>query len=375
MTFSLVMPPARTAVPVTALFGVLLALGDYVPRRAAAAAEEDTEAPTTIIEVAKSRHQWTGIAVSKTGRVFVNFPRWSPNIPMSVGELDSTGSVRAYPNEMLNSWLLGEDPKAKFVCVQSVSVDREDRLWILDAANPMFGGVVEGGPKLMHVDLTTNEILRTFYFDKTVAPSASYLNDVRVDTKNETAFITDSGLGAIVVLDLASGVSRRVLADDPSTKAEDVTVTVAGRAVAQKVHSDGIALDENDGWLYYQALTGHTMYRIPTKALREAHRDAKFEREELGKKVKVFARSGVSDGLLFDHGKVYVSALEESAIKRVDSKDRVETIVWDPRISWPDSFALGPDGSLWFTTSQIHLGPNPPTPYKIFRIPPQEKDD
>ncbi len=100
-----------------------------------------------------------------------------------------------------------------------------------------------------------------------------------------------------------------------------------------------------------------------------------FEREELGKKVKVFARSGVSDGLLFDHGKVYVSALEESAIKRVDSKDRVETIVWDPRISWPDSFALGPDGSLWFTTSQIHLGPNPPTPYKIFRIPPQEKDD
>jgi sugar lactone lactonase YvrE len=294
---------------------------------------------------------------------------------MSVGELDSTGQVRAYPNDVLNSWLLGEDAKAKFVCVQSVTVDREDRLWILDAANPMFGGVVEGGPKLMHVDLATNEILRTFYFDKTVAPSASYLNDVRVDTKNETAFITDSGLGAIVVLDLATGISRRVLADDASTKAEDVTVTVAGRTVAQKVHSDGLALDEDDGWLYYQALTGHTMYRVPTKALREAHKDAKFEREELAKKVKVFARSGVSDGLLFDHGKVYISALEESAVKRVESKDRVETIVWDPRISWPDSFALGPDGSLWFTTSQIHLGPNPPAPYKIFRIPPQDKND
>jgi sugar lactone lactonase YvrE len=357
------------------LFAAIAAALSPGPPPARAAEEEDEVIPVTIEEVAESRYQWTGIAVSKTGRVFVSFPRWSPNIPMSVGELDANGKVRAYPNEELNSWLLGEDPKAKFVCVQSVFVDRKNRLWILDPANPFFGGVVGGGPKLMHVDLETDEILRTFYFDQTVAPSASYLNDVRVDTEHETAFITDSGLGAIIVLDLASGVSRRALADHPSTKAEDVTITVAGRTLSMKVHSDGIALDEEDEWLYYQALTGHTMYRVPTKALREAHRDAKFEREELGEKVKIFAESGVSDGLLFDDDRIYVSALEESAIKRVDSKGRVETIVWDPRISWPDSFALGPDGSLYFTTSQIHLAPNPPAPYRIFRIPPRENDD
>jgi sugar lactone lactonase YvrE len=312
--------------------------------------------------------------VSKKGRVFVNFPRWSPSIPMSVGEVDSAGKVRPYPNEKLNSWLLGEDPKGKFVCVQSVYIDAKDRLWILDAANPMLGGVVEGGPKLIHIDLKNNKALRTFYFDDEVAPVASYLNDVRIDTKNETAFITDSGMGAIIVLDLASGASRRVLDDHPSTKAEEITFTVQNRPVSMKVHSDGIALDENDGWLYYQALTGRTMYRVPAKALRETLRDEPFDPAKLAEKVKVVAQSGVSDGLLYTKRGILVSALEENAIKRVNSKGRVETVIWDPRISWPDSFAEGPDGSLWFTTSQIHLGPNPPTPYRIFRVPPWKED-
>ena len=38
-----------------------------------------------LVQMAESPNQWTGIAVSKAGRVFVNFPRWSPSIPMSVG--------------------------------------------------------------------------------------------------------------------------------------------------------------------------------------------------------------------------------------------------------------------------------------------------
>jgi sugar lactone lactonase YvrE len=131
------------------------------------------------------------------------------------------------------------------------------------------------------------------------------------------------------------------------------------------VHADGIALDPEGGWLYFQALTGRTMYRVPTAALR----DPSLNEDELGAKVERFAASGVSDGLLFGPGGVYVSALEQDAIKRVDTEGNVTTVIEDPRIVWPDSFALGPDGSVWFTTAQIHLGPNPPSPYRIFRIP------
>ncbi len=319
-----------------------------------------------LIEVATSERQWTGIAVSREGRIFVNFPRWSMDVPVSVGELTGDGTVRPYPGEEQNSWKPGADPGTHFICVQSVYVDSKDRLWVLDPANPMLMGVVAGGPKLMEVDLVKNEIVRTVKFDSTIAPRASYLNDVRIDTETETAFITESGLGALVVVDLVSGSARRLLADHPSTKAEDIDIMIGGRSFQAKIHADGIALDAVEGCLYFQALTGRTLYRVPTAALR----DESLSSEHLAASVERFAGSGVSDGLLFSHGGIYVSALEEGSIKVVDDRGAVRTVVKDPRIIWPDSFAEGPDGCIYFTTSQIHLGPNPPTPYRIFKICP-----
>ena len=319
-----------------------------------------------LIEVATSSRQWTGIAVSRSGRVFVNFPRWSPEVPVSVGELGDDGEITPYPNEGMNGWKAGEKPGSMFVCVQSVHVDRRDRLWILDPASPFLQGVVEGGPKLMQVDLATDEIVRIYHFDEDIAPEASYLNDVRIDTLTETAFITESGLGAIIVLDLESGVARRLLDSHSSTKAEEIEMIIGGRPFPVQVHADGIALGEDGYWLYYQALTGRSLYRVPVAALRERGLDS----EKLGAQVEFYAESGVSDGLLFGPGGVYLSALEDDSIRRVSYDRTVSTVVEDPRILWPDSFALGPDGSVWFTTAQIHLGPDPPRPYRILRIPP-----
>ncbi|MEJ2722535.1 MAG: L-dopachrome tautomerase-related protein [bacterium] len=205
----------------------------------------------SLIEVATSTRQWTGIAVSRSGRVFVNFPRWSANVPVSVGELKKDGTVDPYPNRELNRWKTGDDPAQKFVCVQSVYVDANNRLWILDPANPLFGGVVEGGAKLIRVDLASNTTVKTYHFDPETAPRKSYLNDVRVETKTGTAYMTDSGLGAIVVLDLETGDTRRLLDDDPSTGAEKVQITIDGKPIPVVVHSDGIALDDRGGWLYY----------------------------------------------------------------------------------------------------------------------------
>ena len=321
----------------------------------------------SLVEVATSPRQWTGIAVSKVGRVFVCFPRWSEGVPISVGELDSSGAVHAYPTDELNSWKVGDDPGEKFVCVQSVYVDGKDRLWILDPASPMFQGVVKGGPKLVRVDLKTDKPVRRYHFDEAIAPKGSYLNDVRIDTATETAFITDSGLGAMVVLDLKTGAARRVLENHPSTKAEDIQIVIAEKPFPIVVHSDGVALDQNGGWLYYQALTGKTMYRVTAAALR----DDSLSADELASKVERFAESGVSDGLLFGPGGVYVSALEENSIKLVNADGEVTRLATDPRLLWPDSFSPGSDGSIWFTTSQIHLGPNPPSPYRIFKLDPK----
>src|SRR4051794_1098713 len=45
--------------------------------------------------------QVTGVAVSKTGRIFVNFPDWSDDHTISVAELVN-GQAKPFPNDELN---------------------------------------------------------------------------------------------------------------------------------------------------------------------------------------------------------------------------------------------------------------------------------
>ncbi|MGE9296198.1 MAG: L-dopachrome tautomerase-related protein, partial [Puniceicoccales bacterium] len=158
----------------------------------------------TLVPVAFSDKQWTGVAVSGNERIFVNYPRWSDEVPVSVAELKN-GKPVAFPDAAMNDWAPGKDPATHFVCVQAVYADDANTLWILDPASPKFQGVVPGGAKLVKVDLANNVIERTYFFSPDVATPTSYLNDVRIDNRHGFAYISDSGAGALVVLDLKTG--------------------------------------------------------------------------------------------------------------------------------------------------------------------------
>ena len=356
----------------TATFGVVLAtfcIGCGGPAIEPRVPERPARQPTLEV-VAESDRQWTGVAVTPDDRVFVNFPRWWPEVPISVAEAEDDGSLKPFPDAMWNRWGPEADAGTTFVCVQSVVTDAAGHLWVLDPANPWFQGVVPGGAKLVEIHPDSREVLRTIAFDEAIAPRNSYLNDVRIDLVHRAAYITDSGDGALVVVDLDSGASRRLLDDHPSTSAEDVVLTIGGAewllpgGAPPQVHADGIAYDAANDTVYYQALTGRTLYRIPGAALR----DPKLDAAGLAARVETVAASGSSDGLLWDgRDGVFISAIEEDAVKRW-SPAGVETVISDPRIAWPDSFALGPDGALYVTTSQIHHGANPPDPYRVLRI-------
>ena len=327
-----------------------------------------------LVEVARSDRQWTGIAVSPDERMFVNYPRWSDEVTFSVGELLDDGSVLPYPNEEINPWRDGADPGEHFICVQSVVIDQEGFLWVLDPANPKFQGVIPGGAKLIKLDLSSNRIIQTVLFSESVAPPDSYLNDVRIDTQRQVAYVTDSGAGAIVVVDLKTGLSRRLLDGHFSTRSEKITLKIDGKpwvrpdGLVPQVHADGLALDPEGQYLYYQALSGRNLYRIKTEWLR----NAQYSAELVAGKVEHLQQSGASDGLLYgpDH-RIYISALEENAIKAYNiANGKVEIVVKDEMLAWPDSFAAGPDGAIYVTTSQIHLWRQIKEPYKIFKLNP-----
>jgi hypothetical protein len=99
--------------------------------------------------------QVTGVNVSAKGRVFVNFPFWSDDHTISVAEIVQ-GKPKPFPDDTWNE--KAGPPAQRWVCVQSVVVDDQDALWVLDPASPKTEAVVKGGPKLVKIDLATNKV-------------------------------------------------------------------------------------------------------------------------------------------------------------------------------------------------------------------------
>ena len=103
-------------------------------------------------------HQFTGVALSKSGRMFVNYPRWQSAHQYDVVEVGSNGTVCAYPNDEWNSWHEGSSGSNKWVCVQAVYVDDNDELWVVDPGAPEMKKVQADGAKLVGIDLKNNQV-------------------------------------------------------------------------------------------------------------------------------------------------------------------------------------------------------------------------
>lgn len=324
--------------------------------------------------------QLTGVTVSPGGRMFVNFPRWSDKYLNAVVEVLKDGSTRAYPDEYWNRWdKKPENAPKQFVCVQSVVADDQNTLWIVDPASPLIAGVVTGGAKVVRVDLGTNKITRVYTFGSDVIKQNSYLNDIRIDNRQGFAYMTDSGPGGIVVLNIKTGKAHRVLDGQPSVKPEQgVNISVNGKPVLgpdgkpPQFASDGIALSHNGDYLYWQALTGATLYRIRTKLLQNAN-----DPSAAVSGVEKVTRTFPVDGLWMDaQDRVYLSNINESAVYRwADGK--MEKLASDPKLVWPDTFSQGADGTMYITASHISDGPQynhgkstRTMPYAVFRFRP-----
>ena len=322
-------------------------------------------AQASVQRIARFDHQVTGVAVTETGRIFVNFPRWSEDAPISLAELTPDGALHPYPDAEWNRYRNAAplSPGDHFVCVQAETADGHGSLWVIDPAAPDTEFIVAGGPKLVKIDLATNKVTRTYAFGTDVAPQGSYLNDVRLSPDGKTAYMTDSGAsGALVVVDLDSGKGRRLLENDLSTQPDKtVKVMSKGRELRQpdgrgvQFAADSIALDPKAEYLYWQPLTAKILYRIPTAVLR----DASLPPDQVAARVEKVGGSAPNDGLWIDRaGTIYFTAIEDDAIEtQASSGGPRQVLVKDARLVWPDTFAEGPDHTLYVTNSAIQDSP------------------
>jgi len=333
----------------------------------------------------------TGVSVSHTGRIFVNFPQWGDEPAATVVELRN-GQEVPFPDETWNS-PNGQDDESAFVSVQSIVVDPADRLWVLDTGSPMFAPTKPGGPKLVRVDLGTDTVEQVVTFPTDVALETTYLNDVRFDLRRGdagVAFITDSadsGPNGIIVVDLATGESWRRLHDHLSTKAEPLTSArpiVEGRPFLERpgqgqapkpvtMGADGIAISADGSRLYYCPLASRRWYSVSTELLVDRSlrdRDVAEDVRDEGDK------GGLADGLeTDDQGRVYITSGEHDAIVRRLPDGSYQTLVHDPRLLWPDTMSVATDGYLYVTANQLYRQAKycdgedtRRRPYSLFRI-------
>jgi len=332
----------------------------------------------------------TGVSVSATGRVFVNYPKWGDDVTFTVAEIRD-GRPVAFPDQHMND-PAGDDDPAAFVSVQSIVVDPADRLWVLDTGAPMFSETRRGGPKMVCVDLANGDaVVQTILFEPDVALPTTYLNDVRFDLRRGeagVAYLTDSsdqGPNGLIVVDLATGQAWRRLHDHPSTKAvrpPDLLPIVEGAVFMERppegpakpvlMGSDGIAIAADGSRIYYCPLASRRWYSVDAGAL--ADRGVSDD-DVAATVVDEGDKGGASDGLeTDDQGRLYLTDGEHNAILRRLPDGTFETVVHDPRLLWPDTMSVA-DGYLYVTANQLYRQEKYQRgkdrrryPYSLFRV-------
>jgi sugar lactone lactonase YvrE len=207
--------------------------------------------------------------------------------------------------------------------------------------------------------------------------------DFRVGREG-VAYVTDSslsGIGGIIVIDLATGVASKRLVGHVSTSADAAFVPIVEGQQMRLRSADRFvgAVHRGRRWHRPVARWWHPVLHalVQPSSVQRVDRCccAKLSEAELAAAVVDLGDKGASDGMEMDaNGRLYASDYEHNAIHARDAQGRWTTVVHDPRILWPDTLSMGPDGYLYFTANQLHrqAGFNGgvdrrQTPYMVYR--------
>ena len=236
--------------------------------------------------------------------------------------------------------------------------DQDGILWMLDRS------AGEGQPgKIVGWDTENEELYQVIYLPQPIISSSPFLNDLAVDLDHNAIYITDTAGGedsALIVVDLTTGFSRRVLEGDISTRPEDIPIIINERLInlagnPAKIGANPITIDPDNEWVYYAPMSGRSLYRIATEDLL----DQSLSPEALSNRVERYGDKPICDGITVDGaGNVYITSITENAIGVVDQTGKYEILYQDDKLlSWTDGMAFSSDNYIYATVTQLQNSP------------------
>ena len=280
--------------------------------------------------------------------------------------------------------------------------DANGILWILDSAKSTDrADPVHPRPAALHAkyvgwDTKSNALYKVIDLDAVTLPQSQH-NDFAIDLKHGVLVDADEAIGedsdgvgdtaALVVTDIATGTSRRLLQGDVhvTPNADPIRwVAQAGLPAASwglRVGVDGITLDHAQEWLYFAPLSAYALYRVRMTDLL----DTGLDDAQLSAKVEFYADKPYNGGLTIDaDDNLYLTEVGKHAVGIIPADTReYRAYVSDANMIWPDGVTYNADGFMYsgaaqliqsgaFQSSATPTGTaNNAPPYRIYRFRPE----
>ncbi len=301
-----------------------------------------------------------------------------------VQKMDRKGSWSPFPTPAMNRPTSGES--VVFDSIMGMAISPKGVVWMVDS-----GRKLGTKPKLIAWDTRKDELVRVLPILETSLSPTSFLKNIVLDPDERHIYISDPADGlnaAIIVVDLTTGISRRLLEGHQSvTPNPEISIQISGQRVEAR-RPDGrlaspltgvspIAIDRKGEWLYYGPRNGASLFKIKTELLKRTD----VRRSSLESQVVGVSPKPVCDSMVIDaKGRIYFGDILRGSIDYVSPEDSylsLRVLARDPRIQWPSGLQLAPDGDLYFFSNQLHRSgfyqggkSMPLAPFQVFKMRP-----
>ena len=293
---------------------------------------------------------WDAVVPLPGGRMLFEAPAWVGNLGPQLSIRNRDGSFTPYPDA---GWNAGEgDSARRIIAAAGLTLLPDGTLWVLDSGVPDRKAPAVAQPKLIHIDTRKNIVLGTIAIEKTALHPDSILSGVAV--YGNTAYLADSGVAGVLVVDIPAASTRRFLDRHPAlTATRPIQIPGGtlnwgdGRPAA--IDSSMIAISPDGRWIVLQA-PGNYLARVDTSTFTDPDITPAAMEEIVTQWYKTPSLGGMTIG---PDGTLYWSDVSTGSILSYSTGRIPRRLITDPRLTYPGTPGLDGHGHLFVPTMQL----------------------